>query len=180
MNLYRVFPWIEGEAEDRPGGPLFVSPMQGSGRVDNPEHYLVLYAADAPAAAVAEAFGNLHIWSAGMLVGPRSLPDSTRALATYAAEPAILDLDDPRMLVERDLRPSRVVTRSRAVTQAWALRIYQERLWAGASWWSFYNSDWSSFGIWDRSNLEVVRVERMTATHPSLEEARRVLNRMWS
>jgi hypothetical protein len=45
---------------DGPRHALYVSPRQTAGRLDNPDRYPVLYAAENPVAAVAEAFGSLE------------------------------------------------------------------------------------------------------------------------
>src|SRR5680860_1751191 len=105
-QLFRVLPWIETASEDEPGHPLYVHTPQGSGRVDNPEHYTVLYASDDPVGAIGEAFGNMAIWTPGLLEGPPLFSSSRRALITYAAgDTETLDLDDPESLVERQLKP---------------------------------------------------------------------------
>lgn len=140
----------------------------------------MLYAGDTPEGAVAEAFGNLAIWSESMFAGPPSLSGSERALVQYATEARIINLDDARALLERRLRPSRVVTRSREETQAWALRIYQEKAWMGVSWWSFYDADWSSFGIWDRTDLNVDGIELLRQDDRAVQGASRVLKRIWA
>jgi hypothetical protein len=148
--------------------------------VDNPEHYRVLYAADAAAGALAEAFGNHAVWTPMLLGGRPDLRGSVRALATFdAAGVEALDLDDARRLVERKLRPSAVVARDRSLTQGWALRIYREKRWAGIRWWSHYDSRWGSFGLWDVSKLKIADVTPLTPDHPALLEAAEALSRPW-
>ena len=174
-----MLPWIPGARGSEPGHPLYVVPTQGAGRVDNPERYLVLYASDSAAGAVAEAFGNLAVWSPSMFSGPPSMPDSVRALARYRSTVEVLDLDDPRNLVARDLRPSRVITRRRDVTQSWALAVFDEGVWDGVRWWGFHNADWGSYGLWDVTGAEVVEVEPLVKEHPAVGEAVSVLARRW-
>jgi hypothetical protein len=152
---------------------------QGAGRVDNPEHYLVLYGSDAPAGAVAEAFGNFSTWSPALFEGPPALAGSARALAQYRLDLDVLDLDEPRHLVARELRPSGVITRRRDVTQAWALSIFREGLWAGVRWWGFHNPDWGSYGLWDLGHVTVEAVEPLKVDHPAVTEAKRALPRGW-
>ena len=179
-SLYRVFPWVAGARKGDAGHPLHRASPQGAGRVDNPEHYRVLYASDAAAGAVAEAFGNHAIWTPMLLGGRPDLPGSVRALATFdAARVEALDLDDARRLVERALRPSEVVSRDRAATQKWALRIHQEKKWAGTRWWSRYDSRWGSFGLWDLAKLKLLDVAPLTHEHPALVEASAALSRPW-
>jgi hypothetical protein len=179
LRLYRVFPWIPDAREGRPGHPLYVSPLQGAGRVDNPEQYSVLYASDSPEGAVGESFGTLAEWSDEMFVVP-TMPDGGRSLGVYELGVGeILDLDDARSLLERELKPSSVVTRARAVTQAWALKIYREAAWAGVRWWGYHNPDWGAFGLWERSGLRVVTVEPLGRDHEAVLSAAGALNRPW-
>lgn len=178
--LYRVFPWLEDAPSGSPGHPLYVAHPQGHGRIDNPDDYLTLYASDHREGAIGEAFGNHAIWTPDLLDGPPSLPGSRRALATLdASEVQAIDLDDPQSLVERDLRPSAVVTRDRARTQGWALKIYNEGKWHGIRWWSFHNPDWGSFGVWnvDRFKLESVAV--LSDDIPLVEEVASRMCRVW-
>ncbi|HEX9823517.1 MAG TPA: RES domain-containing protein [Actinomycetota bacterium] len=180
MRLHRVLPWVKGARAGTTGHPLFVPPVQGAGRLDNPEHYLVLYASDAPAGAVAEAFGNLAEWSDGLFEGRPSIPGSATVLATYELEGAeVLDLDDAAALQARGLKPSDVVTRDRTVTQRWALDVFREGRWAGARWWSYHDPRWGSFGVWAVERLRVVDVEPLSRDHPAVREAGSVLLRLW-
>jgi len=50
-------------------------------------------------------------------------------------------------------QPSRVITRDRATTQAWARIIYERNAYIGACWWSYYNPDWKAYGLWNISGL---------------------------
>lgn len=179
-RLFRVFPWIRSARRRGPGHPLFTAPIQGAGRVDNPEHYPTVYASDSPAGAIAEAFGNHAIWSPQLLQGPPDLPGSVRALVALDAKKIeVLDLDDARELVRRELRPSAVVSRERAVTQRWALEAFREKRWGGVRWWSYYDPRWGSFGVWHWSNLHALEIAPLTPEHPALVEAASVLSRPW-
>lgn len=179
-RFYRVFPWLPEAPTRATGHPLGVPQVQGAGRVDNPDHYRILYVSDAPAGAVAEAFGNHIIWSDGLLRGRPGLPGSTTALAVYSAPGlGVVDLDDPRALLRRRLKPSEVVTRDRAVSQAWALRIFHEGRASGVRWWSRYDSAWGSYGLWDTKRITVREVGALTRDHPAVVEARRILGRSW-
>ncbi|MGZ4120430.1 MAG: RES family NAD+ phosphorylase [Actinomycetota bacterium] len=176
-RLYRVFPWIKGARARQRGHPLHVpAAAQGGGRLDNPDQYRVVYGSDSPAGACAEALGGYITWSEELLH-----PDATtvRAIATMIlTDDRVLDLDDPRALLERELRPSRVVTRDREVTQAWSARIFDEGTWSGVSWWSYWDPRWASFGIWRSDVLRVTRVEPLTMQTRALREAAEVLNRV--
>jgi hypothetical protein len=177
-TLYRVFPWSAEADEGTAGHPLFLAAYAG-GRIDNPDHYLALYLSDGPGGACAEAFDYRTEWDVRMLRGSPSLPGSVRALATYTLDPAIIvcNLDDAARLVELGLRPSQVVTRDRAVTRAWALRIFDEHRWGGIRWWSYYDPRWGSHGIWAVDGLTVDDVEVLTLDHDAILEAAEVLNR---
>lgn len=178
--LYRVVPWIASAREGEPGHPLYVPEQGGSGRADNPGKYRTLYLSDAPAGAVAEAFGTLRLWSAGMFTRP-DLPGSVRALATYdtADDLAIFDLDDAGALKTLGLRPSQVVTREREVTQGWALAIYKQGEWGGVRWWSYYDPRWYSYAVWKLAALTLRSgsVHPLTIDHPAVVEASDILGR---
>lgn len=177
-RLHRVFLLRAGARAGEPGHPLHVpASRQGRGRIDNPDLYSTLYVSDAPAGAVAEAFGRIPMWTTAMF----SVSDAVRALVTYrlSGDDRVLDLDDPAVLASHDIRPSRVVTRDRVVTQAWAYAIYRERRWAGVRWWSYYDSKWASVGLWDMKGLHVLEVEPLGRDHPAVEEAGEVLARAW-
>lgn len=102
-----------------------------------------------------------------------------RALVTFSVDDAvsILDLDDGPNLARRALRPSQVVHPSHTVSQEWAARIRDERVWDGISWWSFWFSGWSIVGIWTPSLLDVVEVEELHLDHPAVVDARKRLRR---
>ncbi|HYO61257.1 MAG TPA: RES domain-containing protein [Actinomycetota bacterium] len=179
-RLYRVFPWIETAGPGEPGHPVYVASPQGHGRVDNPEHYLTLYASDHWEGAVGEAFGNHAVWTRDLLQGPPALPGSRRALAEFdAAGVDIVDLDDPAVLLEWRLRPSEVVTRVRSVTQAWALQIFGEARWAGVRWWSYHDPAWGSFGLWDASDLRVAEVRPLSDDVDRVREVAARMSRVW-
>jgi hypothetical protein len=176
--LYRVLPFLANARPDEPGGALYV-PRQGGGRLDNPELYSVLYLSDAASGAIAEAFGRFPEWTPAVLAGSPSLPGSTRAIARYrlADEAPLCDLDDPEQLKRLRLRPSEVVSRDYSRTRAWAGRIYEQRQWIGARWWSYYDPRWASVGLWDIDRLEVEEVRSLRLDDPALVEASRTIVR---
>lgn len=179
VPLWRVLPHLPTARQRQPGHPLYLPPRQGAGRLDNPEHYLVLYLADHPAGAVAEAFGDLATWRASMFRGSPSLPGSVRALVRYelADDGMLCDLDDPVELVTRTLRPSQVVSHDRSRTQAWALRLWLERSHDGIRWWSARDPRWGSLGIWSPDHLRVVDVNPLAIDDPAVTTAAGVLHR---
>jgi hypothetical protein len=68
----------------------------------------------------------------------------------------VFDLNDIDALKSIGVtRPTDVVTRDRATTQAWARVIFAGDRHAGASWWSYYEPDWPVLGLWDRRLLKL-------------------------
>lgn len=146
--------------------------------MDNPEVYRVLYVSDSPVGAVAEAFGNHGIWTDGLFAGRPELPGSRTCLAEIDAPGArALDLDDARALLDRNLKPSAIVTRDRAVTRGWALRIHREKRFAGVRWWSYYDPRWGSYGFWDLRRMRARSVIPLDREHPAVIEAAATLAR---
>lgn len=140
-----------------------------------------MYCADTEAGACAEVFNRgkyRRRWTPEMLRGLPGQPQMVRAIATYEIGKAesICDFDDPGELAARSLRPSDVITRDRERSQAWALRLFQEKRWAGVRWWSYHDARWASFGLWDRRSIGVSRVAALTIEYPALAEAARVLD----
>lgn len=180
MLLYRVFPWLAGAAKGEPGHALYVPEPTGAGRADNADRYRAIYLSSAPPGAVAEALGNLRLWTPRMFVRP-DLPGSVRAIAAYELHDSrsVFDLDDTDALKALGLRPSQVVTRERRVTQRWALAIYEQRKWSGVRWWSYYDPRWYSYAIWELAKLAVKRdtIRALTIDDPVVLETSDVLRR---
>jgi len=176
--LYRVLPFHAKAAPDEPGGALYV-PSQGGGRLDNPELYAVLYLSDAAPGAIAEAFGRFPEWSPAIVAGSPGLPGSVRAIASYRLpdDAPLCDLDDPDVLRDLRLRPSDVVSRDYSRTRSWARRIYEQRLWVGVRWWSYYDPRWASVGLWELKELTLQEVRPLRLNDPALIEASRTIVR---
>jgi hypothetical protein len=180
---YRVFPHLSLAPSGAPGHPLHVH-TQGSGRLDNPRHYTIWYLALEPAGAVAETFGDLDQWESAMFEY-RALPGCMRALATYHLDDDVplLDLDDSRNLLVRGLRPTQVIERNRAATQAWALNVFNERndrgerIWQGVRWWSYHRPQWRIVGYWGDDPPRLLGVEDLTLTNPAVVDAASSLRR---
>jgi len=157
---------------------------QGRGRLDNPGHYRIWYLAMEPAGAVAESFGDLDEWDPEMFKFP-GIPGSRRVLATYllSDDTPLLDLDDARNLYIRGLRPTQVIERNRAATQAWALSVYNERndrgarIWHGIRWWSYHRPQWRIIGYWGDRAPQLLEVEELTLTSPAVTDAATSLKR---
>ena len=102
------------------------------------------------------------------------------ALATFAAPPGeeLVDLDDPRTLVTRDLRPSSVATRDRKLTQEIAAAIFDEGH-MGFEWWSTIESSWINVTLFAERAIGGLRLagdpEVLTVEHPALRDAAEVV-----
>ena len=184
--VYRVVVHDPSAGRGEPGHAEYLHRPQGQGRLDNPRHYDLWYFAVLPEGAIGEVFGNLTEWTEGMFLAPY-LPVGRRALARFEVpdDLDVLDLDDAKALLDRGLRPTQVVSRSRATTQSWALGIFNEaaqngsRRWAGIRWWSFQRPQWPVIGLWvapaDTPVHNLVGVDQLTLAHPSVVDAARTL-----
>jgi len=180
VRLFRVLDYDANAGVEAPGGAKYVPP-QGSGRLDNPEAYEILYTCRQAAGAIAERFRRgpyLHRWHANMLRPPIYAPSSARALVTYdlPGSARICDLDDGKALADRAIRPSRVVSVDYSVTQAWALSIHGEGRWSGIGWWSRMDSRWANVAVWNVAELIVLDIEPLRLDLPALVEAAGVLD----
>ena len=175
MILHRCFAWNANARDDAPDGPLWFPRMyQGEGRHDNPDAYGCLYLADRPVSCVVEqiaAFRGQRLTAS--ILRRRGLP---LALATIELDDrmTLIDLDDPATLRRERLRPSRVATRQRAVTQPQALDLYRRHPdTAGLQWWSTWEALWVNVTIFDRAspNLRLRGIEALTLDAAPLTEA---------
>lgn len=169
---------MESARAGEPGHPLYV-PIQGASRIDNPSLYRVLYFAEDPAVAVAEAFASRPVWMDEMFEYP-VLPDARSSLITVDADALVADLDDARELIERTLRPCHVATPDRAVTQAWAANIFSEKRWAGIRWWSVRDARWGVVGLWALEPIRIHRVEPLAREHDAVRRATALLKKRWA
>lgn len=188
MLVYRVFPYLDTAPVGTPGHPLYLHRPQGHGRLDNPAHYDTWYFATTPEAAVGETFADLSTWTAGMVEFP-TLAGARRALGTFEVDDAtaVLDLDDARALYKRRLRPTQVIARNRAVTQSWALGVYQEqdslgvRRWSGIRWWSFHRPHWTVIALWyapgEPPAHQIVDVGGLHLAHVAVRDAAQSLSK---
>lgn len=91
----------------------------------------------------------------------------------------LVDLDDPSELEGRRLRPSRVATRRRDVTQALARDIFErENDACGLRWWSTLESSWINVTLFAEraaAGLVAKRTEVLAVDSPSVTEAREAL-----
>jgi RES domain len=176
LRLWRALPLDRGAKEREAGGPLwFPRLQQGGGRHDNPDQYGCLYVAEDPVSAVAELLAPFR--GTGKLL-PSMLVRYAKPLALAALDledgMTVVDLDDPSTLIATGLRPSRVATRERTVTQQQAAEIYESHPTAvGLRWWSTLESSWINWTLFDRSGdaLSVAAVEELAVDHPVVHEA---------
>jgi RES domain len=151
--LYRCLAWNERAAPDSPDGALwFPRSYQGEGRHDNPSVYGCLYLSEQPLSCVVEQlarFRGQRLTAA--LLHRRGLPLALAELVLPdAAE--LVDLDEPAVLRRERLRPSRVATRERDVTQPQALALHERHRDAvGLRWWSTFESLWANVTLFDRA-----------------------------
>ena len=115
-----------------------------------------------------------------MLRPIKILPRSHWAVITYAlgGDREIFKMDDASNLHKLKLRPSRVVTLDRAVTQSWALKVFKSGQSAGISWWSYYNPDWACVGLWDLSKLKTTHIDALGLDNTWVDEASRATNKL--
>lgn len=147
--------------------------------MDNPSLYSVLYLSDAAPGAIAEAFGRFPEWTPAILEGSPALPGSIRAMARYefTGKPPVCDLDDAARLVSLRLRPSEVVTRNYNRTRVWARAVFEQNKWAGVRWWSYYEPQWGSIGLWSLAGLQLVDTRELRLDDPDLITASHDISR---
>jgi hypothetical protein len=177
--LYRCLAWNERAAPDAPDGALwFPRPYQGEGRHDNPDVYGCLYLSEAPLSCVVEQLARFR----GQRLVPallhrRGLPLALAELELRAGA-ELVDLDEPAVLRRERLRPSRVATREREVTQPQARGLYEgHRRAAGLRWWSTFESLWANVTLFDRaaSALKLASVKKLELADEELLSAAEVL-----
>jgi hypothetical protein len=137
--------------------------LQGPGRHDNPHLYGCLYMTEEPLSALVEQLARL----VGTSLAADDLVRQGRPLTLAAIdlpdEPALLDLDAPRILIREALRPSVVATHFRTRTQDDAATLFERHPdAAGLRWWSTFESLWPNVTLFDRAepllSVENVRV----------------------
>jgi hypothetical protein len=173
--LHRCFAWDGRAAEADPDGPLwFPRLFQGEGRHDNPDLYGCLYLADRAASAVIEQLARFRGQRlSAALLRRRGLPLAVAEIE-IDDRAELIDLDDPVVLRRERLRPSRVATRSRDVTQPQARLIHERHpTAAGLRWWSTYEALWMHVTLFDRAipHLRVRLVRPLTVDDPVVVEA---------
>lgn len=137
MDFFRVIPFNTG---DDPLAAL-VPPrtLQGSGRHDNTDLYTAVYCSASEIGCVSEAIQNFFPLTDANLFRAGKRLHLTRFIVEDTSR--IVDVDDPRVLLKRKLRPSTVATRNRRATQPIARAIYESGQ-DGMLWWSTIESSW--------------------------------------
>ena len=179
MILHRCLAWNERAAPDAADGALwFPRPYQGEGRHDNPAVYGCLYLCEQPLSCVVEQLARFR----GQRLTPALLRRRGLPLALAELElpddAELVDLDDPASLRRERLRPSRVATRERAITQPQALALHEKHgEAAGLRWWSTFESQWLNATLFDRaaSVLRLVSVRELEVADDEIAVAADVL-----
>lgn len=143
LILWRVFPWDQSSAPGAQFSPTYIAPGQRTGRFDLDDHPPVLYLAESAPHALGEALQGFR----GRTIGPAHLRRHGFPLAIAPVEvaPAIAarlpDLNDPPTLARLGVRPDRLASHDRTVTQGIARALHTEGH-AGFRWWSALTGEW--------------------------------------
>lgn len=158
------------------GGALYVDrDRQGSGRHDNPDHYGALYASRVAQSAISERIQQFR----GQVLADGDLRRADgRPLALAVIDDSrlsdVIDLDDPRELVRRRVRPSRVATRNREVTQALSRQLFEEGI-SGFVWWSTIEATWQNITLFAERAAHHLALQEgpeiLSIDHPLVREA---------
>ncbi len=179
MILHRCLAWNARAAPAAPDGALwFPRPYQGEGRHDNPAVYGCLYLSEQPLSCVVEQLARFRgqRLSAALLLR-RGLPLALAELE-LPDDSQLVDLDDPVVLRRERLRPSRVATRERGITQPEALALHEKHgEAAGLRWWSTFESQWLNVTLFDRASsaLRLVTVRALKVDDEAVAAAADVL-----
>jgi hypothetical protein len=168
-NLQRIY---EPEVVEK--WLLGLNPRLRDRRHDNPERYGCIYGAEDPISAIVEAlarFRGSDQLTASMLM--RSGRPLALAEIELPEDAPTIDLDDPALLAERELRPSLIATHHRELTQNIAEDLYLERGdVVGLRWWSTFEAtwrNWTLFGDRAGSLLRLVEVNEMRLGDPDIQ-----------
>ena len=183
MRAYRIAPWDpRGGAGQLLEALATVRSGQQSGRWDNSRLYGALYLSLSQAGAVAEVLGNHPVWVDALFDVPGT--GLRRHLLTVEVADAVtrtlVDVDDPRFLLERGLRPSEVAGRARARTRALAADLFAEGA-TGIRFWSYHRPEWTNVVLFvppvGARGVRVVAAEAMRVDLPCVAAASEMLCR---
>lgn len=187
VKAFRVVPYASGASTGQSGHPLTVEPSwQGAGRADNPALYRALYCAESSSGAIAEAFGDLAVWTNAMFEVPY-LTEGRRQLARLdidVPDALTIDLDDAAVLLERGLRPTEVAGRNRQRTREVAAELFIDG-YRQIRWWSWWRPEWRNrVLLWPLADpqpfvdwVTVTSVEELDVSHPAVVAASEMLRR---
>lgn len=183
LRLFRCYPRTPGARTGRPGHWSFIPRPQFHGRWDNSDLYDSWYFSRTPAGAVAESFYSKRRWIPEVFLTPSGNP---RAIAEFRYSGSdFLDLDDGAALVDLGVRPSEVVVRNPAFTQALARQIFETRHddCGGISWWSTQIPSEPSVMLWGEGGtppvgLKLIGIQSLSVEHPAVVEAAAQLYRL--
>jgi hypothetical protein len=178
--LWRVLPWRAQSRPREPGGALwFPRELQGAGRHDNPDLYGCLYVGEQAISPIAEAlapFRGTGSLTPSMLI--RGGAPLTLVEISLSDDGQVLDLDDPSVLAGTGLRPSRVATGRRDLTQAYAARLHAlNPPVAALRWWSTIEASLINLTVFDRAQqaLEMIDARALDVDHVAVRDAAELL-----
>lgn len=140
-----MFPWDDGARPGARFSPEYLPPQSGQGRFDLPlgSAGSACYLAETAEHAVAEKVQSLRN---RVLFDDFLFEHGHRlALCPVTLDPGrnrLVDLCDPRELLDRGLTPDRLAYRDRTVTQAIAETVYGDPELSGFRWWSALFGEW--------------------------------------
>ncbi len=150
MKLYRVFDWDNSKKHysNKPGSPVYIPrDKQGRGRHDIPQIDGMFYCSFSSHSAIAEQlydFMNIKINDSIF-----NLSNGwTQALAEIEIKGTIklADLNDSKLLVKYDIKPSEVVTSDIERTQQLA-EFFHRKKYDGIKWFSSIESSWTNVSL---------------------------------
>jgi hypothetical protein len=140
--------------------------------------YGCLYLSERPLSCVVEQLARFRGQRlSAALLRRRGLPLALAELE-LPDDAQLVDLDDPAVLRRERLRPSRVATRDRALTQPQALALHEKHdEAAGLRWWSTFEAQWLNVTLFDRaaSALRLVSVKALDVADDEIAAAADVL-----
>jgi hypothetical protein len=173
--LYRCFAWDSRAKTAEPDGPLwFPRALQGDGRHDNPDVFGCLYLSEREISTVVEQLARFRSQRLiPSMLRRRGLPLAVATLV-LGDTARVVDFDDPGVLSRLGLRPSRVATRDRSITQPQARVTHDANARAdGLRWWSTYEGMWANLTLFDRaaSKLSVSSVRALSTSDDVVMQA---------
>jgi hypothetical protein len=176
VDLYRVFPWNPQSRDTESGGAFFIArDKQGQGRYDIPHLDGVYYCGQERVSAVSEfiqAFRGQTVTDAHF-----ERPDGlVMAIVHFELDPSVplMNLDDPKILMQLKIRPSQVLTRNRDTTRSLAERLYAQGN-AGFLWPSALEASWTNASLFEsrvRKKLSIFqKPKRLSIGLPEVIEA---------